>query len=123
MKQKCYLLFMICFVLITFDQSYAQLLEENFDYTVATNLTDNGWISFSGEGVSPIVIESSNLSFLGYPSSGIGGSIIVDDNGEDVYYSLSSSQTSGSIYVSLLINAANATTASGGDYFFALGSS
>ncbi len=97
------------------------LLEENFNYTTGTKLTDNGWTVFNVNSANSIVVESSSLTFSDYPSSGIGGSVIVDADGEDVYSSLNISQTSGIIYVSLLVNASNATTGAG-DYFFGMGS-
>ncbi len=113
------ILFFILFSINIFPQS---LLEENFDYTTNDVLTDNGWIAYSGGAIDPIVVESSSLNYTDYPSSNIGGSVTVDAVGEDVYTSLSSEQTSGTVYVSLLVNVSNATTSSGGDYFFGLGS-
>jgi hypothetical protein len=108
--------------LIFLDQNFAQLLEENFDYTSGTNLSSNGWNISSGAGTNPITIEPTSLTYFGYPSSGIGGSVVVDNNGEDVYKSFTT-QSSGTIYTSLLVNVTNATTSADGDYFYSLGSS
>ena len=113
------ILFFILFSIYILPQT---LLEENFDYTTNSTLTDNGWIAYSGDAIDPIVVESSNLNYTDYQSSNIGGSVTVDAVGEDVYSSLSSEQTSGTVYVSLLVNVSNATTSADGDYFFGLGS-
>ena len=113
------ILFFILFSIYILPQT---LLEENFDYSTNSNLTDNGWIAYSGDAIDPMVVESSNLSYTDYQSSNIGGSVTVDAVGEDVYSSLNSEQTSGTVYVSLLVNVSNATTSSDGDYFFGLGS-
>ncbi len=118
--KRILLINLFLFTTIVFSQTL--LIEENFNYTAGTLLTSNGWTAYSGSGTNSIVIETGGLSYSGYPSSGIGNSILVDNNGEDIYASLSSAQSSGSIYVSLLVNVSSATTAAGGDYFFGLGS-
>ena len=118
--KRFFLFYLFLFVSLSYSQTL--LFEENFDYPAGDTLTDHGWTAYSGEGNEPIVLESSSLNFLGYPSSDIGGSIIVDANGEDVYSPLSSVQNSGIVYVSLLVNVSNATTGANGDYFFGFGS-
>jgi hypothetical protein len=77
-------------------------LEENFDYTAGTNLTDNGWSAHSGAGTNPVTVNSGGLSYSGYASSGIGNAALVDNTGEDVNRSFGD-RTSGTIYTSFLV--------------------
>lgn len=117
---RIFIILIFIFTPIAFSQNL--LLEENFNYSVGTFLTDNGWIPFSGTGTNKIIIENGNLEFASYPSSNIGQSVLVDSDGEDVYLSLNSTLSSGIIYFSFLIKVINATTAAAGDYIIALGS-
>jgi len=94
---------------------HAQLLVENFDYTIGAILTDNGWTAHSGSGTAAIDV-TSGLTFTGYAGSGIGGAANVDNNGEDVNKTFET-QNSGSLYVSFLLQT-EATNSAG--YFFML---
>jgi hypothetical protein len=92
-------------------------IDENFNYTVGTLLTANGWTAHSGANTFPITVSSPTISYSGYPLSGIGNEVsIVSGNAEDVNYGFSS-QSSGSVYASLLVNISGITGTSG-DYFF-----
>ncbi len=96
------------------------LLTEEFSYTAAQPLTSNGWTAYSGTGSNPILVTSGSLNYTDYPSSGIGNSTQVIGTGsssEDVKRTFTS-QTSGSVYASFLVNFSSATTAADGDYFF-----
>jgi hypothetical protein len=84
-------------------------LEEDFDFS--GNLSANGWSVSSGAGTNPIS-TTSGLTYSDYPSSGIGNAALVDADGEDVYKTFSS-QTSGNVYASFLIN----VNSSGSVYF------
>jgi hypothetical protein len=109
---------------------YAQTTIENFSYgtvtsTSADTLTNpafggTNWRRHSGTG-GPIVYNGSSLSFPGYASSGVGGSIgftFASGSREDANRSIIP-YTSGNVYVSFLLNisASGGTT---GDYFFHL---
>jgi hypothetical protein len=94
----------------------AQLLVENFDYTIGSLLTANGWSAHSGAGTQAIDVVSG-LEFAGYAGSGIGGAANLDNNGEDVYKTFTS-QTSGVIYTSFMLNVAS-TNSAGYFYMFA----
>ncbi|MCX7876835.1 MAG: T9SS type A sorting domain-containing protein [Melioribacteraceae bacterium] len=115
-------IFLLLIIFSTTIFSQTLLLEENFNYTVGSYLTDNGWVAFSGTNTNKITIENGNLVFSNYPSSNIGQSVLVDNDGEDVYLSLNSSKSSGIVYFSFLMKVINATTAGLGDYFISLGS-
>ncbi len=106
------------FALITFWQIGAgqALLVENFDYASGALLTANGWTAHSGSGTQAINVVVPGLSFTGYPSSGIGGAALVDNNGEDVHRTFTT-QTSGTVYAAFLVNV---TTPAEG-YFLHLG--
>ncbi len=95
------------------------LLGENFDYTVGTTVTSAGWVD---QGAPPtltnlITVTAGNLSFLNYYSSGVGNQISLLTSGQDIFKGFTS-QTSGSVYTSFLVNISAANTI--GDYFFAL---
>lgn len=92
--------------------------EENFNYTAATLLTDNGWTAHSGAGTNSPVVASTGLTYPNYlPSSGLSGQTL--GNGEDVHHTFAP-QTSGTMYASFLFNAASFPNTTG-DYVFHLG--
>jgi len=80
------------------------LLEENFNYgTTAGNLSSltTNWVTHSG--TTPIEYATTSLSMTGYPSTGIGGSATIGSNSEDVNRDFTE-QTSGTVYMSALVN-------------------
>lgn len=98
------------------------LANENFNYgSAAGNLKDltNNWSIFSGS-LNPIQYQTTSLSFPSYGSSGIGGSV-VSENGsgsrEDMYRSFPA-QTSGTVYISQLVNVS--ASSSGNDFCLAM---
>jgi len=96
----------------------AQLLVEDFDYTLGSSITDFGWSSHSAEGTNPILV-TNGLSFSGYAGSGIGGAANVSNNGEDDNITFTP-QTSGTLYVAFMIQTEASNTAG---YFLNLGKS
>jgi hypothetical protein len=107
----------------------AQTTIENFSFgSVADTLTNPSiggasWKRHSGAG-TPIVYNTTSLSYTGYSSSGVGGSISItngtgsreDANRQTSFYN------SGAVYASFLLN----VTSSGGttgDYFMHFGDS
>lgn len=115
--KKLSVLFALTFILssLTFSQI---LVEEEFDYTVGTTLTANGYTAHSGAGTNSITVISGNLTYPGYPSQGTGGMIQMVNTGEDVHKTLASDVTSGTVYASMLVSVDSART---GDYFFHFG--
>lgn len=97
---------------------WGQLLVDDFSYTVGTNITANGWTAHSSGGTNPIKVAASGLSYPGYASDGVGNAATFTTNGEDDNR-VFASQTSGSVYVSFMINITSASTT--GDYFFHFG--
>ena len=83
------------------------------DFTTAGVLTANGWTAFSGAGTSALTASLPGLSYVGLSSSGNG--VTVGNTGEDAYKGTATSNTSGDLYASFLINVNAAQT---GDYFF-----
>ena len=103
----------------------AQLLVENFDYTAGTVLATStsvdatsGWAGHSGAGTNNITVTASSITYPGYLSSGVGNDVSLVATGEDVNKTFTS-QTTGTVYVSFLVNVTSASTA--GDYFFHVG--
>jgi len=107
------------FVFIFYMGANAQTrLTENFNYTANDTIGSYGWTSFSGGPTNPIRVVSPGLVFPNYALSNIGLSARMSSTGEDYYKQLSGdSITSGSIYVSFMINVDTVKT---GDYFIAL---
>ncbi len=98
-------------------QANAQLVTEDFSYTASTTLLTNGYTALSGTGTNNLTVAASGtgLSYTGSPRSAVGFALPMANNGQDAYKSFTS-QNSGAVYASALINlsAVNAT----GDYFF-----
>ena len=94
------------------------LLEENFTFTGA--LTSNGWTAVSATNVNTINAAAPGLSYPNLPSSGVGNAASLTTSGEDDRKLLSSTNSSGSIYSSCLVNISAAQA--NGDYFYTLSS-
>lgn len=74
-------------------------------------------LSLVAAATTPILVTSSGLTFSDYVGSNIGMAAGVNNTGQDVNKSFGA-QTSGSVYVSFLVNATANTGA--GSYFFHL---
>ena len=111
MKKIFTLLFALAFSSVAFTQN---LFVDDVSYSGA--LTANGWTAHSVAGTNPISTTTGSLSFPSYPSSGIGNSVILGPSGEDVNKPLSSSVTTGTVYLSFLVTVSNTLTTTG-DYF------
>jgi hypothetical protein len=96
----------------------AQLVTEDFSYTASTTMVSNGYTALGvASPVQTIAASGTGLSYAGSPRSNVGLALPMASSGEDVYKAFTS-QTSGAVYASALINlsAVQAT----GDYFFML---
>jgi len=114
---------LIIILMTGFINASAQLLVEDFNYSVGTVLTatatadpTSGWLSHSGNGTANIDV-TSGLSFSGYAGSGIGGAANLDNNGQDINKPFTA-QTSGVVYTAFIIQAAALNNSS---YFLHLG--
>jgi plastocyanin len=92
------------------------LLIENFNYPVGDSLGDHGWVSYSGGSTNYLAVTAPGLVYSGYVLSNIGNATTVLASGQDAYDSLSSSDSTGNLYASFMVNVTSAQT---GDYFFA----
>jgi hypothetical protein len=114
------LVLLFALLLMNTQTSWGQLLNENFSYTIGTDLTSNGW-AITGSTASPTVaVTAASITYPGYLSSGVGEGVSLATSGQDVNKSFAS-QTTGTIYASFLVNVTSATTT--GDYFFNVGAS
>jgi plastocyanin len=95
------------------------LLTENFNYPAGDSLGAHGWVSFSGGSTNVLTVTSPGLTYAGYPLSGIGNATTVLGSGQDAYKEFSSDST-GAIYVSFMVNVTSAQAPATGNYFFAL---
>lgn len=107
----------ITLLLFTALKSDAQIIyNENFNYPEGDSLGAHGWTSFSGGATNVLSVTSPGLTFSGYPPSNIGRATTVRTSGQDAYTPLNAIDSSGSFYVSAMINV---TSAQAGDYFLA----
>lgn len=97
------------------NSGFGQLLTEDFSYSAGALLTANGWTAHSGAGSNAITVTSPGLTYAGYIGSGIGNAVTLTTSGEDDNKVLSSSQNSGSLYMSCMVKVTSSTTT--GDYF------
>lgn len=96
--------------------SFGQVLTENFSYTAGQAITANGWTAYSGAGTNPILVTSPGLTYTGHPGSGVGNAVTMTTSGEDDNRGFTAI-TSGTVYVSFLINFSAVQT---GDYCIGL---
>lgn len=96
-------------------------MEENFAYTAATLLTDNGWTAHSTAGTpNPVIVGTTGLSYQNYPPvAGLSGQTVFSGSAEDVHRTFAS-QTSGNVYASFLFNAQSLPNTTG-DYLIHFG--
>jgi hypothetical protein len=73
---------------------YAQLLNENFSYSTGQLTANGGGSNVSGGnwvligGTVQLTVNSGNLTYTGYPSSGVGNKLVTYDtsaSAEDSY--------------------------------------
>ncbi|ARS35776.1 T9SS type A sorting domain-containing protein [Pontibacter actiniarum] len=93
-------------------------LEENFDYTAASLLTDNGWAAHSGGTTNAIPVVAEGLAYEGYPSGGIGNSAQLVASGQDVNRGFEPVSAGTAVYTAFLVKVSAASA--GGDYFLHL---
>lgn len=94
-------------------------LMDRFNYTNDT-LVNSGWTQIGTTATTPLVANSTPLTFTGYVESGNGKSVVVNNAGQDIFrdITLTSGMNTGEVYVSFMANVSAAQAA--GDYFFAL---
>jgi len=109
--------FTILSLLIICSLAFAQvpLLVEDFTYMAGDAIKDHDWTAHSAASTSPILVTDPGLTFAGYVGSNIGLAAGLNNNGQDVNKTFTS-QTSGSLYTSFLVNS-TLNTGEGG-YFF-----
>ncbi|WP_053002268.1 T9SS type A sorting domain-containing protein [Kordia jejudonensis] len=97
--------------------SFAQVLEENFDYGMTngdlTTASGGAWAQHSGSADPVQYVATPSLTMAGYPSSGIGGHASVSGTSQDVNRSFAGI-SSGTVYGSALVNLSAVGT---GNYF------
>ncbi|MFZ5947635.1 MAG: T9SS type A sorting domain-containing protein [Stygiobacter sp.] len=93
------------------------VFSESFDYTATASdsLKAHNWKLSGSNNSNPIMVVSPGLSLSGYTSK--GNATQLKESGQDVYQQFTTI-TSGSVYLSFLINVTS--TSSIGDYFIAL---
>lgn len=99
------------------------LLVEHFDYPAGSEIRDFGWTPHSAGNTNPLLVTDSGLSWsqTAYLGSGVGNAVAIENNGSDENRALSSSVTSGSVYVSFLMRVPEEVTSDGAGFFFHLG--
>lgn len=96
--------------------SAAPIFVENFSYATPSGLVgQGGWAAHSGAGTNPQTVNAGNLSYAGYPSSGIGALLgTTATSGEDTNRNFTGI-ASGVAYLSALVNVVSSQAT--GDYF------
>lgn len=118
MKKALQVLFL--FVVVSVSTNFAQaIFVEEFDYsaTAADSLKAHGWILSGSNNTNPFMVTTPGLTYTGYPSVK-GNATSYKNFGQDIYKAFSPAITSGSAYLSFLINVQAASSI--GDYFLAL---
>jgi len=114
MKKITLLLAFVACVLV----SQAQLLlDENFNYTVGSEISTNGWTVHSGT-TFPTLVTAPTITYVEYPKSGEGAEVTVGVTGIDVNRTFTK-QTTGTVFISFLAKVDSATVL--GDYFIHVG--
>jgi hypothetical protein len=110
--KKIYILASL-FLGFTFTSNAQLLLDENFDYGSSagslTTTSGGNWVNHSGTA-GTLAYQTSSLSMTSYPSSGVGGSALVDPTQTEDANRSFSNVNSGVIYMSALVNVESATT-------------
>jgi len=118
MKKRLIFFLLLVFTL-TSARTFAQFMDENFEYNCNDLITDHGWVAFSGIGVNPMHVCCPGLEFPCYACI-TGNAVCMNNTGEDAYKYLTRAISTGSLYVTLMVNV---TSAQDGDFFFHLGDS
>jgi len=120
--KKTYLLVLFTILFLPMSLSNGQIFVEDFNYPVGDSLTGHGWTKHSGTGFT-IFVQSGNLTYSGYPSSGIGNDVNIEAGSgsrEDVNVGFDSLSVNGEvIYYSFLVNVASASATA--EYFIHIG--
>ena len=91
------------------------LLNEDFNYLNGSPLIgQGGWVITGATVTNPLTVTSPTLSYPSYVASGVGNSVLMVNTGQDASVSFTS-QTTGAVYASALVNVVTAETT--GDYF------
>ncbi|MBS1551071.1 MAG: T9SS type A sorting domain-containing protein [Bacteroidetes bacterium] len=114
---------LIVFILFVFTltsaSTFAQFMDENFEYNCNDLITGHGWVAFSGIGVNPMRVCCPGLEFPCYTCI-TGNAVCMNSTGEDAYKYLTRKINTGSLYIMLMVNVSSAQD---GDFFFHLGDS
>lgn len=99
MKKITFLLSFIACVMVAQGQT---LFVEDFDYTVGSAITAEGWTKHSGTATpNDSILVTNGLTFTGYPGSGIGGAAALTSYNKDQNKTFTA-QTSGKVYASFM---------------------
>ena len=96
------------------------VLTEDFSYAAGALLTANNWTAHSGAGTNPVAVVTPGLTYSGYAGSGVGNAVGLTTTGEDVNRTFTT-QTTGTVYASVLVNFSDVINDPSGGYFLHLG--
>jgi hypothetical protein len=105
-------------IILFISKSNAQVwLTENFSIPAGDSISAWGWEPITTNWANTVVGTAPGLTFPGYPLSNIGNCAALTNTGQDYYRNFSVADSSGSIYLSFMINVDTVRT---GDYFIGL---
>lgn len=106
-------LFTFLSFLLFFTVAQAQLLVEDFNFSGGI-LNNNGWTATAATAATPALSTTNGLTYSGFIGSGIGNAANLGISGEDLTKTLTTPQSSGSLYMTFMVNVSSATTTTGG---------
>jgi hypothetical protein len=107
-------LFTLILTALVFTVANAQLLTEDVSFS-GLMLSANGWITtgtYTGTALS--TTTGPGLTYAGFDGSGVGNAVQLTPSGEDLAKPISAPQTSGSVYLTFMVNVSAVTTTVGG---------
>ena len=113
-KANTFMFWCVAFLLLSVSsKGYGQLLVENFSYSTPGNLqtaASPNWAAHSGTS-NYVQYTNSGLTFAGHAGSGIGGAATTATSGVGDHNRTFTSQNSGTVYMSCLVNVTSITSA------------
>ena len=117
-KVNTFMFWCVALLLLSFSgKGYGQLLTENFSYATPGNLqtaASPNWAPHSGTSAY-VQYTNSGLTYAGHAGSGIGGAVTTATSGVGDHNRTFTSQNSGTVYMSCLVNITSVTASV--DYF------
>ncbi|MBS1494466.1 MAG: T9SS type A sorting domain-containing protein [Bacteroidetes bacterium] len=114
--KRIFITFLFIFA-VTLSANSQVRFTENFSYPAGDSIGAHGWVYNSGT-VNPLLVTAPGLTYVGYPQSGVGNALTMQETGNDAYKNWDVADSVGTLYCSFMLNVTTATAT--GDYIFAM---